>query len=233
MQPHLLTQEVIMATVRFSTELKDEVLKNAENTFALRLAAAEALPETPHYGNWADFAYNRAFGMYIDHINALPDEFFEPTPTLKIKEVSMGGNKLLLDVKFKGTKPLLMPFKLESTNCFKYHHDWARDTVSYRCDPTNVDDLYFFQVCTARRQNLDEITEQRKNFKDSVAKVMESFATLAPALKAWPPLWELIPDSYKQRHMEIKQREKSTESAINTLDLGSMTANVVLAKLIK
>ena len=45
----------------------------------------------------------------------------------------------------------------------------------------------------------------------------------------WPPLWDLVPESYKDRHREIKEREKK-EVSVN-VDLGAMTAAVVANKI--
>jgi hypothetical protein len=61
-----------------------------------------------------------------------------------------------------------------------------------------------------------------------VTKVIEAHATLAPALKVWPPLWELIPDEYKDRHREIKVQGKK-EVTID-VDLGKLTAMSTAAK---
>jgi hypothetical protein len=45
----------------------------------------------------------------------------------------------------------------------------------------------------------------------------------------WPPLWDLIPEEYKNRHREVKEREKK-EVAVD-VDIGSMTAAVVFNKI--
>ena len=67
-------------------------------------------------------------------------------------------------------------------------------------------------------------------FLEGVTKVITTYSTLAPALKAWPPLWDLVPESAKVRHRTIVDRKK-TEVVIEGVDLDSMTAVSALAKL--
>jgi len=45
----------------------------------------------------------------------------------------------------------------------------------------------------------------------------------------WPPLWDLIPEEYKDRHRQVVEREKK-EVVVN-VDLGTLTATVVAHKL--
>ena len=45
----------------------------------------------------------------------------------------------------------------------------------------------------------------------------------------WQPLWDLIPEEYKERHRKIVERTK-TDTQVD-VDLGSLTATVVAHKL--
>jgi hypothetical protein len=51
---------------------------------------------------------------------------------------------------------------------------------------------------------------------------------LAPALKAWPALWELIPDDVKEKHREVKERSKGGIDL--DVDLNKLTAVSTAAK---
>ena len=70
---------------------------------------------------------------------------------------------------------------------------------------------------------------KRDEFVEQVQKIITAHATLAPALKMWPPLWDLIPDNYKDKHREIKEREK--KDVVVNVDLSTLTATVVANKL--
>jgi hypothetical protein len=66
-------------------------------------------------------------------------------------------------------------------------------------------------------------------FVEQVKKIINAHATLAPALKLWQPLWDLIPEDYKERHRKVVERTKSDTQV--DVDLGSLTATVVAHKL--
>jgi hypothetical protein len=61
-----------------------------------------------------------------------------------------------------------------------------------------------------------------------VKKVIEAYTTLAPALKAWPPLWELIPENYKNKHRQVVEREKKEVKL--DVDINKLTALSTAAK---
>jgi len=59
--------------------------------------------------------------------------------------------------------------------------------------------------------------------------VIEAHATLAPALKMWQPLWDLIPEEYKDRHRQVVEREKKDVKV--DVDLTALTAQVAFHKM--
>ena len=59
---------------------------------------------------------------------------------------------------------------------------------------------------------------------------MEKFTTLAPALKVFPALWELVPDEAKERHKKIREKVVK-EIDTSNIDLKSMAATVTFNKL--
>jgi hypothetical protein len=58
----------------------------------------------------------------------------------------------------------------------------------------------------------------------SVEKVLDSFATLAPALKAWPALWELLPEETKDKHKQVRGKPASRSAPAVDVDLAKLTA---------
>ena len=81
----------------------------------------------------------------------------------------------------------------------------------------------------AYKERVRLVTERRTLFVEQVKKIINAHATLAPALKMWQPLWDLIPEEYKERHRKIVERTK-TDTQVD-VDLGSLTATVVAHKL--
>jgi len=72
---------------------------------------------------------------------------------------------------------------------------------------------------------------KRDEFVEGVQQVINSFSTLAPALKAWPPLWDLVPDDKQRKHREIVTRSKAVSKDDLGIDTSQLTAAVTMAKL--
>ena len=77
-----------------------------------------------------------------------------------------------------------------------------------------------------------EAVNKQETFLSSVNKLMETYTTLAPALKAWRPLWDLLPDEAKDRHKTVKERKVVKAEELD-LDLNAMTSAVALSKITK
>jgi hypothetical protein len=82
---------------------------------------------------------------------------------------------------------------------------------------------------TAYLERVRVVRERKTMFVEQVKKIINAHATLAPALKLWQPLWDLIPEDYKERHRKVVERTKSDTQV--DVDLGSLTATVVAHKL--
>ena len=77
-----------------------------------------------------------------------------------------------------------------------------------------------------------EAVNKQETFLSSVNKLMETYTTLAPALKAWRPLWDLLPEEAKDRHKTVKERKVVKAEELD-LDLNAMTSAVALSKITK
>jgi hypothetical protein len=70
--------------------------------------------------------------------------------------------------------------------------------------------------------------------KIAAADTLNSFSTLAPALKVWPALWDLLPEETKNKHREVVTRAPKTAApdVSASLDkLGGVTAQLTINKL--
>jgi hypothetical protein len=70
-----------------------------------------------------------------------------------------------------------------------------------------------------------------QEFTEGVSKILSSFSTLAPALKEWPPLWELVPEHAKNKHKEITEKRKADKPSIDNSTLNTLTAAMIASKL--
>jgi hypothetical protein len=80
----------------------------------------------------------------------------------------------------------------------------------------------------AYNQRVSAAQQRQADFVNMVSKVCDAYTTLAPALKAWPPLWDLIPDDVKDKHREIKERTKN--EVVLDVDINKLTAMSTAAK---
>jgi predicted ATP-dependent protease len=85
------------------------------------------------------------------------------------------------------------------------------------------------QELDLRKNRIVEIVRKKNEFVESVNKIINSYETLAPALKAWQPLWDLVPEEYKERHRKVVERTKN--EVVLDVNLDTLTAQVIKSKL--
>ena len=63
--------------------------------------------------------------------------------------------------------------------------------------------------------------------------MLDSAKTLAPLLKKWDGLWQLVPQSAKNRHREVYERPNADEVEDKTkdIDFDSLTTSITFNKL--
>lgn len=214
-----------MATVRFSKELKDAIIANARAVFNKR--AQEAQQSAPK--DWGDRLYDTIFAQYIPALNNVPKEFFSTSDTFKFAGfVNVDGMRhTAFDMKLATKRPFpndKLPVELKTVveKSGYYNNEYKL------YDRPEFEE--FKQLVVAWRSRVNVIDEQRTQFVNSVSQVIEAHATLAPALKMWQPLWDLVPEQYKDRHREVRERGERETSEVN-VDLAKMTAIATAAKI--
>jgi hypothetical protein len=207
-----------MAIVRFSNELKETILKNADAVLGKQVQAArDARPAH----EWGDKIYDKMFGQYVPVLNAVPEQFLTWTDKVKVNRV--GVYDCNLEFTFASKRPWTATFN---------ENEYAKKGSSYDngIDLKTHPDWEDFRQDVARWKDAIAVAvDKQKEFRASVSKVIEAHATLAPALKMWPALWDLIPEDVKERHREVKERvKKEVEVDVN---LGALTAAVTFNKM--
>lgn len=207
-----------MATVKFSKELRDRIVANAKAKFQTAVHAAEqSVPK-----DWGDRLYDILMAPYVDKLREIPKEFLLTTDKLVIDRV--GEMRVGLTYQLSMRKPF-PSVALPNGFC-------ARKLRGYG-DELTLDDTAAFAEFKAEieawHKRVNAAKQRQREFAESVEKVIGAFATLAPALKQWPPLWELVPDDVKEKHKEIKERKvKEVELDV---DLDRMTALASFTKI--
>ena len=235
-----------MATVRFSQQLKDDIISNASDMFAEGIKnAQENVPK-----DWGKKIYDSLFSPETQtKMNALPDWYFNKVDVIKLEGfVNAPSEQWTSDTtniemwKVKGRAlPLKLnkklPFPPPDAGGFSTHPENNKSGMAIRFG--NEGSVVFdnpkfewlkepFKVYT---KGIFDIHKKRNDFIENVNKVMNAYSTLAPALKAWKPLWELLPEDAKERHKKIVERPKTKTGEELGLDLNSMTSTIAFNKL--
>ncbi len=208
-----------MATVRFSKELQEEILKNARGVFGRQVETAKsAKPEN----EWGEKIYEILYGQYTPVLNAVPQMFLTTNNKFKVEQV--GSLSCGLEFTLNSAKPF--PKEIPDTELAK------KSSGYYGNEYVLKDHLVWGEFYVDVKRWLDgikAIEAKRDEFVKQVQQIITAHATLAPALKMWPPLWDLVPEPYKERHRTIVEREKKEVDV--AVDLSSMTAAVVANKI--
>lgn len=208
-----------MATVRLSQTLINDILATAGKT--QDKAIARAMESHPSH-DWAEKIYNTLFGDEITLAEKVPEHWFDMIDTIRLRSIgSLSGNML----EFKFATPKRWPRKIDN--------DLAK--MSY-VGLTTLDlthslvwgELYAEVAAWVAR--VSAAKTKKKEFLEGIRAVLASHSTLAPALKAWPPLWDYVPDAVKAKHKEISTKEKKAEVVVD-VDLSTLTAMAVAAKI--
>lgn len=209
-----------MATVRFSKELQDEIVRNAHKVFEKQmLVAHESRPDPTA---WGEKVYETLFGQHVVTLNAVPQEFLHMIDTIEVGRV--GDARCGLRFTLNTPKP--WPRKFVETEYAKSNSSYNSGDITLKDHPVWAE-LKVEIMAWNKRQ--EEAKEKCNAFVDQVKKIINAHATLSPALKMWPPLWDLIPEKYKEKHREVVERTKKEVDV--QVDLSALTAAVVANKI--
>ena len=206
-----------MATVRFSKELNTRIeqMARAKMQPAIDRAKAQTLG-----ANWGQRIYDTIFAEAKPIISQVPAGWLKTVRSIEIGRVGNSVCNMTFD--FAASQP--WPYVFPSTGLADKNSSYG-DAINLR---DNLVWGEFHAEVEAYHQRVREATRRRDEFIEAVSKICDTYSTLAPALKAWPPLWELIPEDVKDKHREIKERIKN--EVVLDVDINKLTAMSTAAK---
>ena len=209
-----------MATVRFSKELQDEIVSNARKVFDKQIQAAR--DSRPDATAWGERIYEVLFGQHVAALNAVPQEFLS-----RIEQIDIGriGN-VRCGLRFTLTTSKPWPRKVNDNDYAKSNSSYDSADIILKEHPAWAE---LKAEVVAWLERCDAVTKKRDEFVEQVKKIINAHTTLSPALKMWPPLWDLVPEEHKERHREVVERTKKEVDV--QVDLGALTAAVVANKI--
>ena len=235
-----------MATVRFSQQLKEDIIRNASDMFTEGIKKAEEnVPK-----DWGKKIYDSIFSPEMQtKMNALPDWYFNKIDVIRLAGFTNAPseqwisdttniemwktNRRSLSLKLN----MKLPFPPSDAGGFSTSppNNKSGFAISYGHEGSVMFDNPNFEWLKkpfkAYTKGIFDITKERNDFVESVTQVVNTYSTLAPALKAWKPLWELLPEDTKERHKKIVERPKTKTGEELDLDLNKMTSTIAFNKL--
>jgi len=223
-----------MATVRFSAELRHDIAYKAGRMFNERISKAKENPPS-----WAGNIYDLAFGENVAKMNAFPDGYFETDNDINF--YGFAGESWDTDI----NESIRMYFSEDKAEQRRFPHDISSLDNAALGLHEDSDYGWTLDADDARWKNIkkeykkyclkiNKLEEEQQAFVDGVKEVINAYATLAPALKAWPALWDLVPEDRKEKHREIVERRRASDTATGLakeVDLNKLTGHVTANKL--
>lgn len=213
-----------MAVVRITQALRDQVVMQAKRIFDNKINAIQnmGLPD----GWTADKIYDTAMAPWQQQIDALPECMFHRTTYIGVTDI--GGVRPNL-TRFELSAPRVVPQRFPKGHCVENmrHLDPAWWVLP------NKEDSPFAELIAVYKERdaaIQQLVSKRDEFVQGVQKVLTANTTLAPALRMWPPLWDLLPDNAKEAHKRVVDKKPSEKQA-EELDVSSLTATLVATKM--
>jgi len=217
-----------MATVRFSGDLISRVSKAARNMFSDRITIAE----TGH-SDWGDDIYDLMFESTVEQMDSMPDGYFNTDNEITISGFAGEGwdsdINLRLELRLRGHRRF--PADISAGL-----HGLSRDGMRIGGYMLNSEDDRWVRIKAEYKTYcllVVAVKKESRVFVQGVREVMATFSTLSPALKAWPALWDLIPEDVRERHREVKPRDMGKKRAAEldaSVDLSALTGSVAAKK---
>lgn len=209
-----------MATVRMNKELRGFIMTKAQEQMKPAIARAEAL--IPCGSEWGMKAYRTMFGDELAIIERAPDNWFTSKTQISLRGLVAGDYR---ELQLKLPAPVRWPvtivendFIKPATTGFgtleiKPHPAWDELIAAYR----------------TYREAYDAAYKKKETYVKSVEQIINTYNTLGPALKVWPPLWDLLPSTAQNEHRRVDAPRKREEKGLD-VDFGALTSISTAAK---
>jgi hypothetical protein len=208
-----------MATVKFGEKLNKSILQNAAKKMQF---AVDRAVETKPDNSWGQRIYDTIFAGVKPIIAQLPAGWLKTVDRMDIEQVG----DTICNMRFNFSPAVPWP------NVFVTTAVAAKKERSYSEGIVLTDEhvwAEFYTEVVAYTERVSAAKKRQIEFVDMVKTVISTYGTLAPALKAWPPLWDLIPEDVKDTHRKIVERVK--KEVVLNVDINKLTAMAAFARI--
>lgn len=203
--------------VRISDKLKTEIEQCIYRLYGPQIDAVNA--EKPNLG---DRLYDLMYGPYLEGMERLPPEFFRATETLTFGRVGGRANT----VEFKLSKKRLMGWKHPKSEQFTLSDSFG-DKLQINDTPETAEIIGIIHAWWDRRKAVADVRDAGAK---EVKRVLNNFKSLAPAIKMFPPLVELLPSDVR-RKIEVPMHRLSSAAMELNPALKQLATDIALKKL--
>jgi hypothetical protein len=173
--------------------------------------------------SWGQRIYDTLFGDITPVINAVPYNWLFTTDRIRIAKVA--DQPCGMEFTFTRSKP--WPYQFQPTTlAAKCPHLSNLFNINLTDHPAWGE---FYAEVVIYRERVDTAVARQREFVDMVKAVCTGHTTLASALKVWPPLWDLIPEEYKEKHQARNTYTKA--EVVLDVDIEKLTTMSTAAKL--
>jgi hypothetical protein len=222
-----------MATVRFSQQLKDNIRGNARRLY--KQAIDNAKKDVP--AHWADKIYECLFPAdVIAKFNALPDYALRLNDSINFNGFENAPSDVYQTAEHNTNTWTCSEVSLNFSSPRRFPHNQPKEVMGFEMGYRGKADFndtrwdWLKPEFKEYTRKIFEAEAKEAKFLDGVDKLTQTYTTLAPALKAWPALWDLLDDDVKERHKKVVERGAKDVGELD-VDLNDMTAAVTFSKL--
>lgn len=185
-----------MARVVMTDGLINQVRQNVRNVYKI--------PNMPDYDEWAD----RVYDIVVPEeqrakVEAVPDGWIRKSNGIRLRiSTETVSHTLALELDPSRIMPIWFDNNISKLK--------PMNSSTHEGNPLVAnDDPVWDELKAVVEADAEAIVEARKKQNaaaEEVVAVLRKFSSLAPALREWPALWELLPNWAQERHKEVVER---------------------------
>ncbi len=213
-----------MATVRFSKTLRSDILSAARDLFSNSMRDAIMSFDINDY---AEDIYRAVVPNVAEAaLSVVPRSFLSYVTDLRV--IRAFGTPLSSRNDIKFVSPRVWPTELDrSLGAVRQYSTTNVSLIVLHSHPQ----LQAVEEALKKRDALIHSIEQQRNaLVNEVDKLLNKHATLSPALREWPALWELLSDDVKEQHKRIVDKTGKEREDVQ-VDLSTATAILAINRI--
>lgn len=217
-----------MATVRITNGLRTHIIIAAKSIHAPKIQNAQYGVKFPYTG---DEFYAMLMDPWQAQIEALPSQFFNMVTKIRIRSV---GGVTTADWAVN-MSPRRFPKKFPDGHDVEVAYYVSNDPTVIVVLKTHAGRwVPLAEKAKELKENYDRALIEADTFVTGVETILDSHSTLNAAVKAWPALWELVPEPAKDA---MRSKANAAARAANSkpavkVDTDRMTAIMAASKIL-